>query len=529
MLSKLSDQLLHGGAAAAESFESSYRAVAELAHSAGSPALEQAKNRLVDAAIAAAREAWPEGVPVLRQAADLLAGCPGSSSAWFVARHNLACLLRNQLELDTALSEWGDTVQAPLQLDDAMARYARTISEVELADLLARVAAPRADRTLLERAVTLLDGAIVRERTPELPGTKAQVRRALIDRVFDVIALTAWEHERLEFGGAREKLAGQSLSDRLGWIGGSAWDRVDAAVDEYAAVAGEWGDAEAVYEADRLRSMFGGENALATARSLLLPWAASADRRGNDVEDWEKVTAAATDEMHLQTLARLFRFYRCGQPFVLLLRSFGTTHVESSSALGIPMVGATYASPSVGAVLDGLVAAWLEQVAPVVSVAQQSGMVLDDTDRIFPRLTLWSNWLEEVRRLAQEAAGVVVAVGGLSEGLVAELQTIRALGLEDKTVLVCAPGIDRRALKAFPHRIVLRGGVSTLQDSDAIGRMRALVQAASELPAARRLGAGVSVGRPHAVASCFVPPGWLDQWEEPWSVDRKRWLARLAQ
>ena len=308
----------------------------------------------------------------MKRAVDLLATCPGSPSASFLARHNLACLLRNELDFDAALREWDAVLREPLPPNDAPARYARTTSEVEFADLLGRIAAPRGDSDLLRKAVSILDAAIARERVPELPGTRAQVHRALVDRIFAVIALTAWERQGAELDGVREKLASKTLVSTLAWVGSDAWDRPDAAIEEYVRLADEWGVDEISHHAGRLKAMFGAQNALATAKASILPWTSVAEKRGEKEDDSDQFHAAVADEMHVQTLARLARFYRYGQPFVLLLRSFGEIAVAHAPGAPVPMVSTTYPTPSIGHELDGAVAAWLEPIAPVVSVTQQA-------------------------------------------------------------------------------------------------------------------------------------------------------------
>jgi tetratricopeptide (TPR) repeat protein len=416
-------------------------------------AMEPDSDRLLGLAMAVAQRDPAAGHEALRAVAEAVAARPGRRGTYLLTRYNQGALERDAGEHDAALATWSEALEHGVDLGDSDERFARTVIEFNYANLLNQLAGTYQSPDLRERALTTYDELIARERDSTVPGTRDRVARAAVNRV-------------------------------LACAESGSTERTQAALADVAALAEAFDSDELRTTAANMAVDFGRE------QEILAPWSART----------EGPEAAHLDALHQEALQRLGRHQRFGEPYVLLLRSFGRISVEAGSLGGVPMVSATIPGVSVGHPLEAALVRWLEQRALVVAVAHPGGTLMDEEDG-FPRLALGDDWYAFVQQLVLGADAIVVMATEVSPGLAAETRAIDWLARAEDTVLITGPGVDPAAFGSFPHRLRWEGDAKALESDLQLTVLLARLDRIRALPVPQRLAAADVAGRTRRAAA----------------------------
>lgn len=398
-------------------------AIRRAAAGAGVEELEERREELLAVALNYAREDRRLGVSAFDRAADALRSVPGGRGRYLLAMYNLGSLFRDEGDADAAFGAWRCGLDDGLDLNDHLARFGRAMIEFNSADLLVQIATSTGRNELLVKAIELCRDLVDRDHDSPLEGTRERVRRAAILR----------------------GLASAELDSR---------EQMQAAADSAASLGEEW-------DSDQLRQFAGMPLGIRkAAEEFFSPYSHARENNGDANADADGLPTAEEaqfeDALHQEALARLERHSRYGDPFVLLLRSFGQLKVETSSIGSIPVVSVNMPGVSFGHPLEAQLATWLEQRALVLSIANQAGMRAGPADA-FPRILLGANWYEWVQTLMIEAEGIIVLATRESPGLLAEVDAIRWHARRDDTILITTEGVNPSAFGSFGHHIAWNG------------------------------------------------------------------------
>ncbi len=122
---------------------------------------------------------------------------------------------------------------------------------------------------------------------------------------------------------------------------------------------------------------FGGSTRISRPRSpggtdsIVSPYSRELKSGGQEPDAGELAQAEFKDRLHLAALERVARDQWAGEPYVLLLRSFGTLSASTTSIHSVPVVMAEVPGVSVGRPLEARLVEWLENRAMVIAVAQR--------------------------------------------------------------------------------------------------------------------------------------------------------------
>jgi tetratricopeptide (TPR) repeat protein len=420
--------------------------------------LEQLKKRAFMVALQMSSDDAKRGEVALRRSADALKALPGEREAYLLAEYNLGAVVRDSGRLNEARVLWSTVLEREPDPRDKGERFARSVIEYNYSNLLKDLASAESDPSRLTEALRVLDELVARERGNDFFGTRERVERAALNRVMVAMEL-------------------------------GLPDRTQASLDDLRKLADEW-------DSDELRATAEAMSVdLARAEEIARPWASAsrAERESQkavdeEPDDEEASADAAADALHQEALARVAAHHRLGEPFILLLRSFGHLRAQTYSIHDVPVVqvqvpGASLANPGQRAVVE-----WLEHRALVVSVAQRGEVLLSPEDP-FPRLALGSDWFSTVQHLMIRAEGIVVVAEEVTAGLKEEFRAIKVMARCDDTIIFRGPDLPSEAFGPCGHEIAWEPTLRSVQRDRQLLALLRRVEKIHRLPVLERIAA----------------------------------------